>query len=76
MTVTVKAWLLAGFFGQLTVVLARQRTQSTEITVSGEKYNLTYDGQSRDEFSINWVNKSVLFETCPQEVCLEDRYFF
>jgi hypothetical protein len=58
MTVTVKAWLLAGFFGQLTVVLARQRTQSTEITVSGEKYNLTYDGQSRDEFSINWIPES------------------
>ena len=55
---TVKAWLLAVCFFQL--ALARQKSQQTEITVTGEKYNLTYEGQTREEFSINWVIQFVL----------------
>jgi len=54
---TVKAWLLAGYLAQL--VLAKQKAQTTEITVIGEQYNLTYEGQSRDKLSIKWVNKKI-----------------
>ncbi|CBY12571.1 unnamed protein product [Oikopleura dioica] len=53
---TVKAWLLAGYLAQL--VLAKQKTQTTEITVIGEQYNLTYEGQSRDKLSIKWIAES------------------